>query len=96
MAYRTWYQGRQRGGSNIKTTMTAAEKTWLGSDGKAVVRQKQDGSDSDGSGANLDLWQKLRQDGRNGCDNTAAEQTWFGGSISNSNGIGETAATVEA
>ena len=29
------------------------------------------------------------------CDNTVAEQTWFGGSVSNRNGNSKTAATVE-
>ena len=37
-----------------------------------------------------------RQDGRNGCDNTVAEQTWLGGSVSNINGSGKTAAIVAA
>ena len=44
----------------------------------------------------MNLWQRVRQDGRNSCENTVVEQTWLGGSVRNSNFIGEIAATVAA
>ena len=53
---------------------------------KATARRQQDGSDSNVTGANLDLWQRLRQYSSNGCDNTLAERTLLGGSVSNING----------
>ena len=93
MAYRIW---RQRGNRYVKTTKTAEEQTWLGSDSRAAAKQQRDGNDSNGSGKNLNLLQKLRQDGINGCDNTVAERTWLGGSVSYSNSSGKTAAIVEA
>ena len=74
--------------------MTAAEQTWLVSNGREAARRQRDGSDRDGSGANMDLWQRLRQGGSNGCDNTVVERTWLVGSVSNRNDSGETAATV--
>ena len=70
------------------------EKNLLGRDSRAAARRQRDVSDCNGSGANLDLWQRLRKDGSNGCDYTVAEQTWLGGSVRNINGSGETAATV--
>ena len=94
MAYRTWQQWRQRCGSNVNTTITAEVKTWLGNDSRAAARQHRDGSDSNSSGANMDLWQRLLQVGSNGCDNTAAEQTWLNDSVSNSIGSSETSSTV--
>ena len=60
------------------------------------MRRQQDGSDSIGSDAKKDLWQKLWQDGSNSCDNTVAEQTWLCSSVSNRNGRIERAATVAA
>ena len=60
------------------------------------MRRQRDGSDSDGRGANLYLWQILRRDGNNGFDNTVAERTWLGGSVGNINVSGETAATGAA
>ena len=96
MAYRSWRQWRKRGGSYINKTMTSAEKTWFSSIGSKASRRQRDGSFSDGSGANLDLWQRLRQDSSNGFDNMVAEQTCLGISVRNSNDSGKTAATVEA
>ena len=39
----------------------------------------------------MDLWQRLWQDGSDSCDNTVAERTCLGGSVRNSNGIGNMA-----
>ena len=96
MAYSTWWQSRQRGDSNVKITTTVVEKNWLGRGGRAAARLQQDGIDSNGSGANITLLLRLRQDGSNGCDNTVAEQTCLGSSVSNINSSGETEATVVA
>ena len=74
----------------------AAEKTLFGSDGRAVARQHKYSSKRNGSGANMDLWQRLWQDGSNSCDNTVAERTWLGGSVINRNGIDKTSETVAA
>ena len=49
----TWCLWRQRCGSNVKTTSTAEDKTWIGSNGRAAERRHQDGSDSDDSDSNL-------------------------------------------
>ena len=94
MAYSTCQQWRQRCGSNSKTTTTAAEKTWIGGNEWAAEKRQQDGSDSNGSGANPDLWQRLWQDGSSIFDNMVTERTWLGSSVRNRNGSGETAATV--
>ena len=61
-----------------------------------AARRQRDESDRNSSGANLDLWQRLQQDGSNGCDNTVAEQTWIVGSIRNINVSGKMEATVAA
>ena len=44
----------------------------------------------------MNLWQRVRQDGRNSCENTVVEKTWLDGSVRNRNVIGEIAATVAA
>ena len=61
-----------------------------------AARRQQDGSDRNGSGASMELWQRLWQDGSNGCDNTEAERTFIGSSVSNSNVSIKTVATVVA
>ena len=73
-----------------------AEQIWLGRDGRFSARRQQESSDSNVIGVNLGLLQRLQQDSSNGCDNRVAERTSLGGSVSNSNGSGETAVTVEA
>ena len=78
MAYRTWRQWYQRGVSNVIATKTVVEQNWIGSNGRDAARQQRDGSDSDGSGENLDLWHRLRQYGSIGCDNLGggAKLSW--------------------
>ena len=44
----------------------------------------------------MDLWQRLWQDDSNSCDNTAAERTWIGGSVRDSNGSEKMESTVGA
>ena len=66
-------------------------QTLLGSYGRVEARRQHDGSDSNGSGASMVLWQRLWQDISNSCDNTVEEQTWFDGSVRDSNESGETA-----
>ena len=95
MSYRTLQQWRQRGGSYVKTRTTVAEQTLLGRNSRVAARRQQDVSDRNGSCANLDLWQRLWQYSSNGCDNMVAEQNWFGGIVTNSNGSVKTSATVE-
>ena len=73
-----------------------AEKTWFGSDGRVAARRHNDGSDSNGSGANMDLWQRMWQDGSNSCDNTVVERNWLGSSIRYRNDRSEMVATVAA
>ena len=66
----------------------------LGSNGRVETKQQHDGSNSNGSGANMDLWQRLCQDFSNSYDNTVAERTWIVGSVRNSNGRGGMAEEV--
>ena len=82
-------------GSSLKKTMIAAEQTWLSRNDRAAKSRQRDGGDSNSSGKNLDLFQRLWQDSSNICDNTVAERTWLGRSVSNINGSFETSATVE-
>ena len=79
----------------MKTTSIAVRQTWLSRNRGAATRQERDGSDSNSREKNMDLFQRLWQDGRNGCDNKVAERTWIGVSVNNSNGSGNTSATVE-
>ena len=68
---------------------------WLGRDGRSAAMCQQESSDSNIIGVNLYLWQRLQQDSSNSFHNTVAERTSLGGSVSNRNGSGETAVTVE-
>ena len=96
LAYRTWQQWQQRGDSNVMTTTTAAKQTWIVRNNRAAARLQQVGSDGNGGSANTNLWQRLRQDSRNGFYITVADKTWFVCGVSNSNGSGNTAAPVAA
>ena len=79
----------------MKTTTTAVKQTWLSRNSRAATRRERDGGDSNSSGKNMDLWQMMWQDGKNGCDNKVAKRTWVDFSVNNSNGSGNTSATVE-
>ena len=94
LSYMTWQHWRKQGRSNVNTTTTAEEQNWIDSNCRVVARQQRDGSNSYCSDANLYLWQWVRQDGSNGCDNTVAERTWLGDIVSNRNGSSERAETV--
>ena len=97
MAAQNWFTGP--GGSvgrKFKKTITVADKTWLGSNGRAAARRQQDSSDSNGSGVNMNLWQMVRQDGSNSCDSTVMEKTWLVSSVSNSNVSSKTAEKMAA
>ena len=89
-------QWRQRGGSNVKTTTTAAEQTYLGINDSSAARQHENGSDRDVSGEDMNFWKRLWQDGSNSCDNMVAEPSWLGFSVKNRNVSGKTASTYAA